>query len=113
MKIEKFHIYTADLSPRLGTEPGKIRPVVVIQTDLLNNIHPSTMICPLTTKVRVESTILRLHIKKEECGLAHDSDILLDQIRAVDNRRLKAHLGELKPNQKKKVIANLKILILE
>lgn len=44
-------MYVADLSPRFGTEPGKARPVVVVQTDALNRIHPSTIICPLTTRV--------------------------------------------------------------
>ena len=42
MTIKKFHLYLADLNPRMGTEPGKTRPVVVIQTDLLNPTHPST-----------------------------------------------------------------------
>ena len=113
MKIEKFHTYAADLNPRFGTEPGKIRPVVVIQSDLLNNIHPSTVICPLTTKIHPESNILRVHIKKNECGLLQDSDILLDQMRAIDNRRFKTHLGELKPIHKKALVQNLKILIFE
>ena len=57
MRIEKFHVYLADLNPQKGTEPGKIRPVVVVQTDLLNNVHPRTMVCPITTKVVEDSTI--------------------------------------------------------
>ena len=61
---QKFHVYTADLNPRFGTEPGKIRPVVVIQTNLLNEDHPSTIICPITTKVHPEAKILRIHLKK-------------------------------------------------
>ncbi|MFN2427725.1 MAG: type II toxin-antitoxin system PemK/MazF family toxin, partial [Candidatus Binatia bacterium] len=43
MKIRRGVLYLADLSPRLGTEPGKTRPVLVVQTDLLNETgHPST-----------------------------------------------------------------------
>jgi len=113
MKIEKFHIYLADLNPRMGTEPGKIRPVVVLQTDLLNNIHPSTVICPLTTKVSKEADILRLNLTKKETGLDHDSDILVDQIRAVDNRRLLKHIGKLKQQHQQQLLDNIKILILE
>ncbi len=45
------HVYLADLNPRFGTEPGKVRLVVVIQTDVLNPYHLSTLICPLTTQV--------------------------------------------------------------
>ena len=52
MKIRKFNIYLADLSPRFGTEPGKTRPVVVLQNNLLNDgLHPSTIVCPITTNV--------------------------------------------------------------
>lgn len=113
MKIEKFHIYLADLNPRVGTEPGKIRPVVVIQTNLLNNTHPSTVVCPLTTKTVPEATLLRVHIPKKEAGLEKDSDILIDQIRAIDNNRFKKHLGKLTISHQKKILENLQILIFE
>ena len=41
MKIKQFEIWIADLNPRMGTEAGKIRPVIVVQTDLLNKEHPN------------------------------------------------------------------------
>ncbi len=63
MKIKQFEVWIADLNPGRGTESGKIRPVVIIQTDLLNSIHPSTIICPITTNVQSESEILRVHLK--------------------------------------------------
>jgi len=112
MKIEKFHVYLADLHPGKGTEPGKIRPVVVLQTDLLNNIHPSTIICPLTTKIK-ESEVLRVHLSKKEINLDNDSDVLVDQIRAIDNRRFIKHIGRLKPAHQEQLMANIKILVLE
>jgi mRNA interferase MazF len=43
MKIRRGVLYLADLDPARGTETGKLRPVLVIQTDLLNEVgHPST-----------------------------------------------------------------------
>ena len=36
MKIKQFEIWLADLNPEFGTEAGKTRPVVIVQTDLLN-----------------------------------------------------------------------------
>lgn len=113
MKIQKFHVYTADLNPRFGTEPGEIRPVVAVQTDLLNGEHPSTIICPITTKVNPAAEILRVHLKKGEAGLKTASDILIDQIRAIDNRRLREHLGEISSENKQELLKNLKIIILE
>ena len=113
MKIEKFHVYLADLNPRFGTEPGKVRPVVVIQTDLLNPHHPSTLVCPLTTNVVREASVLRVHIPKGEAGLAQASDILVDQIRAIDNKRFAKKIGKIKPVHQEKLLENLRILLLE
>lgn len=96
MEIKKWHCYLADLNPRFGAEPGKLRPVVVIQTDLLNDVaHPSTLVCPLTTKVSPRIKWLRVHLKRIEAGLKQESDILVDQVRAIDNRRFKKRLGIL------------------
>jgi mRNA interferase MazF len=113
MNIRKFHIYLADLNPAAGTEPGKVRPVVVLQTDLLNNTHPSTIICPLTTKVVAQADILRVHVSHKNSGLDVDSDILVDQIRAIDNRRFKQHLGELTLPQRNRLLENVRVLVLE
>ncbi len=113
MRIQKFHVYLADLNPRMGTEPGKVRPVVVAQTDLLNETHPSTVICPITTKVTRESHILRVHLAKGASGLREDSDILVDQVRAIDNLRFKKHLGQLTDRQREKLLENLRMVVLE
>lgn len=97
MNIKQFDIWIADLNPGKGTVPGKIRPVVVIQSNGLNRAgHPSTIICPLTSDMTIESKILRLNvICNSKNGLEKDSAILVDQIRAVDNLKLLQHLGSL------------------
>lgn len=113
MRIAKFHVYSADLNPRMGTEPGKVRPVVVVQTDLLNVEHPSTIVCPITSRVVPGAEILRVHLPKGRSGLSKPSDILVDQIRAIDNRRFVGRLGQLTALQKEKLLQNLRVLILE
>jgi mRNA interferase MazF len=89
------HIYVADLNPRFGTEPGKVRPVVVVQTDALNRSHPSTIICPLTTKIAGFENPLRVALPMGVSGLKRPSDILVDQIKSIDNRRLRSKLGAI------------------
>ena len=111
MRIKQFDVWTADLNPQIGTEPGKIRQVLVIQTDLLNSVHPSTIICPITTNVVKESEILRVHLKKWLANIQQPSDIMIDQIRAIDNKRFVQRIGEL-PNDLRKMIAeNLRIIL--
>ena len=111
MKIKQFDIWIADLEPKRGTETGKVRPVIIVQTNLLNNEHPSTVVCPITTKVQKDSEILRVHIKKGTSNLKVDSDIMIDQIRAIDNRRLVNKIGELTKELQTKVKDNIKIVL--
>ena len=96
MEIRQFEIWVADLNPRIGTEPGKTRPVLVVQTNLLNQIpHPSTLICPLTSKVSSNAELLRIHIPGGTANLIKGCDVLMDQLRAIDNRRLIRKIGML------------------
>jgi mRNA interferase MazF len=112
MSIKQYEIWIADLNPQIGTEPGKTRPVLVLQTNLLNKIpHPSTIICPITTKVKKDSEILRVHIKKGTSNLMQDCDIMIDQIRTIDNKRLMKKIGDLPGDLIKEVKENIKIII--
>ena len=110
MTAKQFEIWIADLNPTIGTEPGKIRPVMVVQTDLLNKHHPSSIICPITTNIQKESEVLRVHLKKGACGLNEPCDIMIDQTRAIDNKRLIKKIGAAPPEIILKIRANLKII---
>jgi len=110
MKAKQFEVWIADLNPKSGTEPGKVRPVIVIQTDLLNKHHSSSIICPITTNVQKESEILRVHLKKGCCGLSEGCDIMIDQIRAIDNKRMLKRIGIAPNDINLKIKDNLKIL---
>lgn len=111
-KIEQFELWIADLNPRMGTEAGKMRPVVVVQTNFLNKIgHPSTIICPLTTKVAPESNILRIHLKKGIANLNSNCDVMIDQIRAIDNQRLTKRIGRVPQEIGESILENLNIIL--
>ena len=110
MKLKQYDIWIADLNPRFGTETGKTRPVVIVQTDLLNKYHPSTIICPITTNVKLDAEILRVHLKKGSAKLKEDCDIMIDQVRAIDNKRLLKKIGELNQEQINFIKSNLEII---
>jgi mRNA interferase MazF len=109
MEIKQYDIWLANLNPSKGTEAGKTRPVVIVQTDLLNSIHLSTLICPVTTNVQPELEYLRIHLDKGQ--LDQLSDVLVDQIRAIDNARLISKLGRLTLAQQVKIKDNLRIML--
>ena len=110
MRARQYEIWIADLNPQIGTETGKVRPVVIIQTDLLNEHHPSTLVCPVTTKIHPDSDILRVHLVKGVSGLEGDCDIMIDQVRAIDNRRLVKRIGELPAGMIGKIKFNLRVI---
>ncbi|MFZ1705934.1 MAG: type II toxin-antitoxin system PemK/MazF family toxin [Saprospiraceae bacterium] len=94
--MKQFEVWLADLNPGFGTDPGKIRPVVVVQNNFVTSQgHASTIICPLTTKLTVGTKILRIRIFKKNIEIFQDSEILIDQIRAIDNRRLLKCVGTI------------------
>ncbi len=109
MTYKQYDIWLADLNPTVGTEAGKTRPVVIIQTDLLNDTHLSTIVCPITTNIKPEAEILRVHLKKGK--LTKLSDILVDQPRAIDNKRFIKKLGKLTKEQSNQLKENLKIIL--
>lgn len=88
LKLNYGEIWLANLNPNNGTEPGKTRPVLIIQTQaLLDAEHPSTLIIPLRTNLIDNAEPLRLRVSAAD-KLEKDSDLLIDQIRSIDNKRL-------------------------
>lgn len=86
--LKQGDIWLANLNPTHGTEPGKTRPVLIVQDQALLDIeHPSTIVIPLTTNLIENCEPLRLRINPAG-KLEKASDLLIDQIRAIDNKRL-------------------------
>ncbi len=101
---KRGEVWLADLNPRRGTEPGKTRPVLVVQAQaLLDAEHPSTLVVPLTTRLDDDAEPLRIRVTAGG-KLRKDSDLLIDQLRAIDNHRLvDGPLTRLSPAQLQKV----------
>ncbi len=111
MKCKQYEIWLADLNPRFGTKSGKTRPVLIVQSNMLNKVHPSSIICPITTNLKKGVTILRVNLKKGTGGLNKGSAIMIDQVRAVDNRRLINKIGDLPIPLQQTVKENLRIVM--
>lgn len=87
-RLKKGEIWLANLNPTKGTESGKTRPVLIVQDQALLDIqHPSILIVPLTTNLIEDAYPLRVRVLAQN-HLKKTSDLLVDQIRAIDNKRL-------------------------
>lgn len=96
MEIRRGRLYILDLNPRIRTKPGKLRPALVLQSDLVNEAgYPSTIVIPTTTRLVENPGILRLRIRKGQGGLARESDLLLGQLIAVANESFRQEIGLL------------------
>ena len=85
---KRGEVWLANLNPRRGSELGKTRPVLILQAQaLIDAGHPSTLIVPLSTNLIDDAEPLRIRVHAQS-SLRRDSDLLLDQLRAIDNRRL-------------------------
>jgi len=102
-------IWLANLDPPHGTEPGKTRPVLIVQAQaLLDAGHPSTLIIPLTMSLVVGAEPLRVRVPASG-RLRRSSDLLIDQLRAMDNRRLvQGPLARLTPDLMREVAEALR-----
>jgi mRNA interferase MazF len=113
MITKPFEIYLANLNPKKGHEVGKTRPVVVIHSQLIEGVLQTSIVCPITTQLS-SATLLRVHLSLNEShttGLTEPSDIIVDQIRSIDNQRLVKKLGELPPAQIEQLQKSLQTIL--
>jgi len=117
IKVLRGQIWDINLEPQTHKEePGKRnRPALVIQTDILNtNSHPTTMVVMGTTSIKRDKDYFPLRVALvNQGGLAQETDLLIDQIRAISNRRFMGNepLATLSVTHLKRVEDALKLLI--
>ncbi len=111
MAFSRGKIYLANFNPAKGDEPGKVRPCLMVQSDDLNDAsHPTSIVLPLTTQVR-DAAPLRIRVTARQ-SLRQDSDVMVDQIRTIDNTRLiGTEIGALTDAEMIKVEAYLSLVL--
>ncbi|MBR5496017.1 MAG: type II toxin-antitoxin system PemK/MazF family toxin [Oscillospiraceae bacterium] len=95
MSVKRGEIYYADLSPVVGSEQGGVRPVLIVQNDVGNKYSPTVIAAAITSQREKTKLPTHIEINANQCGLAKNSVVLLEQIRTIDKKRLKERMGEL------------------
>ena len=109
MKIKRGEIFLANLEPVVGSEQGRIRPVLIIQNNDSNEFSPITIVAPITAKIYTKEFPTNVEILPSESKLKNKSTILLNQIRTIDKSRLIKKVGSLDREIMKKVNLSIKI----
>jgi len=108
-ELKRGDIWLVNLDPTIGHEIKKSRPAVVIQNDLGNKYSPITIIAPVTSQNTEKIYPIEVLLTKSGAGLEKDSKVLLNQIRAVDKRRLIKKLGRVDNETMPKINNSIKI----
>jgi mRNA interferase MazF len=88
-------IYLTALDPTVGHEIHKTRPALVIQNDTSNRYGATTIVAPITSKVRLPLSPVHVLLEANaSTGLDVPSVAVMTQIRAVDRQRLIRRLGQ-------------------
>ena len=95
VNVRRGDIFYADLSPVVGSEQGGIRPVLIVQNDVGNRFSPTVIAAAITSQKDKARLPTHIQLNCLGSGLARDSIVLLEQIRTIDKRRLKEHMGRL------------------
>lgn len=89
MAINRFEVHLISLDPTVGAEIRKTRPCLVVSPDEMNHHIRTVIIAPMTTRGRDYPTRVRCRFQGRE------GQVVLDQIRTVDQSRLVKKLGRL------------------
>ncbi len=93
--VRRGDIFYADLSPVVGSEQGGTRPVLIVQNDTGNKYSPTVIAAAITSQTGKARLPTHINIAGGSVGLSKDSVILLEQVRTIDKRRLREHMGKL------------------
>ena len=93
MQVKKGDIFFADLSPVVGSEQGGVRPVLVVQNDVGNRFSPTVIVAAVTSRLNKANLPTHVPIHADRNGLNRDSVVLLEQLRTIDKKRLREHIG--------------------
>jgi mRNA interferase MazF len=91
---ERYAVYFADLNPTVGSEIHKVRPVVIVSRNEMNRLVSTVVVCPLTSRLHPRWRG-RMQIR---CA-GKDAEIAVDQIRAIDKRRLRRQIDRLSSDE--------------
>ena len=101
MGVSRFDVLLVNLDPTIGREIKKTRPCLVISPDEMNQSISTCIVAPMTSKGRDYPSRVKCRFK------GTDGQIVLDQIRTVDSRRIVRVLGRIEKRTQEMVLALL------
>lgn len=105
--VRRFDVFLVAMDPSVGHEIRKTRPALVISPDEMNEFLSTYLVAPMTTKGKPYPTRITCTFQRKQ------GQVVLDQIRTVDERRLLRRLGRIGPSTQREVLAALQEMFAE
>lgn len=98
MVINRFDVFLVNLDPRIGSEIKKTRPCLIVSPNEMNRNLRTVVVAPMTTKGLSYPTRVSSKFKRRP------GQIVLDQLRTVDKKRLVRRLGRISERAQEEVL---------
>ena len=108
--VDQFDIWTSDIFYPQEEGRGSLY-LLVLQNSILNEFHPTVIVCPMTTNIVSGSEILRVYVPGGSTQIERDCDVVIDQIRVIGIERLMKKKDKLPAEYAVKVKENIKIVM--
>ena len=105
--MNQYDVFLISLDPTIGHEIRKVRPCLIISPDEMNRHIQTVIIAPMTSQSHVYPSRVPVRFQNK------NGWIVLDQIRAVDKRRLIRKLGSLNQKTVRRVKAVIKEMLVD
>lgn len=109
MDMRRGDIYYADLSPVVGCEQGGVRPVLILQNNVGNKYSPTVIVAAITSQISKARLPTHIDLPAYKYGLPKDSVVLVEQVRTLDKRRMKAKIGHVDDSYMRQVDAAIAV----
>jgi mRNA interferase MazF len=101
MVVKRFEVYLVNLDPTMGSEIKKTRPCLIVSPDEMNRYVATVIVAPMTTKGKSYPTRIKCRFESKT------GQVVLDQLRTVDKKRLVKRLGQIDKKTEQNVLAKL------
>jgi mRNA interferase MazF len=112
MEIKRAQVWWADLGEPIGSGPGHLRPVVVVQDNALNESRIRTLICvTMTTNLALDTAPGNILITPGESKLPKPSVINVSQIYTLDRSQLIEFVSNLSSSMENRLNDGLRLAL--
>lgn len=110
--VNRADVVWVDFGKPKGSEPGFIRPALVVSSDRFNRSRIATVIvAPITSNITLAQAPGNVALKTGDADLPKPSVVNVSQLHVVDRSRLSSTIGTLPTHLMKSVDSGIRLVL--